>query len=149
MDMSNIMQAVTFKLFSVDNEVAKVPQENIPYTNSVSSISLNCWYKAGLIHAIMLFMLNSDFTVWMLQQKSRLVRQQFFSSVLISGVIFVFLSAAGLLPLWPQVSTRHFSPRELLITYYFLFFESLSVTLVFWRTPKFPTIFAFCIMTIF
>lgn len=42
MDMSNIMQAVTFKLFSVDNEVAKVAQENIPYTNSVSSISLNC-----------------------------------------------------------------------------------------------------------
>ncbi len=36
--------------------------------------SLNRWDKAGWIHAFMIFMPNSDPTIWMSQQKSRLIR---------------------------------------------------------------------------
>ena len=36
--------------------------------------TLNRWYKAGWIHAFMMFTPNSDPTIWMLQLKSKLVR---------------------------------------------------------------------------
>ncbi len=39
-----------------------------------TTTSLNRWDKAGWIHAFMFFMPNSDPTIWMLQQKSRLIR---------------------------------------------------------------------------
>lgn len=46
-----------------------VPIKYRPHHYTISS-SLNCWYNAGWIHAFMLFMPNSDITIWM----SRLMR---------------------------------------------------------------------------
>ncbi len=39
-----------------------------------TTTSLNRWDKAGWIYAFMFFKSNSDPTIWMLQQKSRLIR---------------------------------------------------------------------------
>ncbi len=39
-----------------------------------TTTSLNRWDKAGWIHAFMFFMPNSDPTIWISQQKSRLIR---------------------------------------------------------------------------
>ena len=49
-----------------------MPKRYSPHHYTTSS-SLNCWYKAGWIHAFMLFKPNSDPTIWMLQLKSRLI----------------------------------------------------------------------------
>ncbi len=45
-----------------------------PPHHYTTSTSLNRWDKAGRIHAFMFFTPNSDSTIWMLQQKSRLIR---------------------------------------------------------------------------
>ncbi len=48
-------------------------QENIPHTTTTST-SLNHWDKAGWIHAFVFVTPNSDPTIWMSQQKLRLIR---------------------------------------------------------------------------
>ncbi len=45
-----------------------------PLHHYITTTSLNRWDKAGWIHAFMFFTPNSNPTIWMLQQKSRLIR---------------------------------------------------------------------------
>ncbi len=45
-----------------------------PPHHYITSSSLNRWDKAGWIHAFVFFMTNADPTIWMSQQKSRLIR---------------------------------------------------------------------------
>jgi len=44
---------------------------NCWYKEATPLHHLNCWYKEGWIHVFMLFMPNSDPTIWMSQQKCR------------------------------------------------------------------------------
>ncbi len=55
-----------------------------PPHHYTTTTSLNRWDKAGWIHAFMFFTPNSDSIIWMLQQKSRLIRQAtFFQSSIV------------------------------------------------------------------
>ncbi len=51
----------------------RVPRKYPPH-HYTTTTSLNHWDKAGWIHAFMFFTPNSDPTIWMSQQKSRLIR---------------------------------------------------------------------------
>ncbi len=61
---------MAFKRCSIGTKCAKKISPHY-YTTTTS---LNRWDKAGWIHAFMFFTQNSDPTIWMLQQKSRLIR---------------------------------------------------------------------------
>ncbi len=50
-----------------------VPRKYPPH-HYTTTTSLNHWDKAGWIHAFVFFTPNSDPTIWMSQQKSRLIR---------------------------------------------------------------------------
>ncbi len=76
--------AVAFKRRSIGTKNPKVCQENIPPHHYTTTTSLNHWDKTEWIHAFMLFTPNSDPTIWMSQQKSRLIRQAtFFQSSIV------------------------------------------------------------------
>ncbi len=62
-----------------------VPRKYPPHRYTTTT-SLNRWDKTGWIHAFMFFTSNSDPTIWMSQQKSRLIRRgQRFSNLLLSN----------------------------------------------------------------
>ncbi len=69
---------------SIGTKGPKVCQENIP-THHYTTTSLNRWDKPGWIHAFMFFMPNSDPTIWMSPQKSRLIQDlaTFFQSSIV------------------------------------------------------------------
>ncbi len=64
---------VAFKQCSIGTNQS-VPRKYPPH-HYTTTTSLNHWDKAGWIHAFMFFTPNSDPTIWMSQQKSRLIRQ--------------------------------------------------------------------------
>ncbi len=66
------------------------------YINIIASHSLNRWDEAGWIHAFMFYTPNSDSTVWMSQQKSRLI---FYCPVL---VILCELYTPCAVLIWPE-----------------------------------------------
>ncbi len=81
MDMvsNNTQGGLAFKKCSIGTK--KYPPHH--YTTTSSS-SLNSWDKAGWIHAFMFFTPNSDPTILMSQQKSRLIRPgNFFQSSIV------------------------------------------------------------------
>ncbi len=78
-----------------------------PTHHYTTTSSLNRWDKAGWIHAFVFFMPNSDPTIWILQQKSRLIR---------SGNVFpifycpVLVSLCELYPPFPVLSWQERHP---------------------------------------
>ncbi len=67
---------MAFKRCSIGT-IQSVPRKYPPHHHTTTT-SLNRWDKAGWIYAFMFFTPNSDPTIWMSQQKSRLIRQATF-----------------------------------------------------------------------
>ncbi len=72
------LQQYSGRLWRLNNAqlVLKGPKcaKKYPPHHYTTTSSLNRWDKAGWIHAFMCFTPNSDPTIWMSQQKSRLIR---------------------------------------------------------------------------
>ncbi len=66
--------------------VQSVPRKYPPHHYNTNT-SLNHWDKAGWIHVFMFFTPNSDPTIWMSQQKSRLIRPANVSHLLLSILV--------------------------------------------------------------
>ncbi len=67
-----IEQQYSGRLWRLNN--AQLVLRKYPPHHYTTTTSLNRWDKAGWIHAFMFFTPNSDPTIWMSQQKSRLIR---------------------------------------------------------------------------
>ncbi len=68
---------------SIGTKGPKVAPRKYPPHHYTTTTSLNCWDKAGWIHAFMFFTPNSDPTIWMSQQKSRPDQATFFQSSIV------------------------------------------------------------------
>ncbi len=85
--------------------VLSVPKKYPPH-HYITTTSLNRWDKAGWIHSF-IFMPNSDPTIWMLQQKTRLIRPGNVFPILYCPIL---LSLCELHPPFPALSWQERHP---------------------------------------
>lgn len=79
-----------------------------PHPYTTTNNSLNCLFKAGWIHAFILFMANFYPTIWMLKQKSRFIKSGKACQIICCPFL---VSTCKLEPLKSKIS-----PREMPLT---------------------------------